>query len=611
MKRTTSSIFLLLIFLLFVNGFAFSQEEEIIEEEEVAEEVELQQINLTDLANLMQTDEREVILSDYEIVSSEEDRALMVDKVFFSLYEITPAGAPAKKLNFFNCTFKLTENAPLVFKDWEIIRFNMVGCEFLSPLGFEDIELIGKYPVLIENCIFHDDLKFINPESESGKLKFRNNDFRAGLLIDMGLEGLKIENCKFTADSMLYQSKDEEKTHYQFMVGEYPIEKVEIASNEFDNRGLKNVFSINLESASLGELKMILNHMQVLNLSSAEVEKALLIDSLFVDDYIGILNFDFPEANTNVSWYNLGGEKFSILYTEESDLIIPYQAKTDEQLADNLKFNDLMSAYNKFNALFHDRGDIGSANKSYVEIKDIETRKQAFIQKINPSLNNLINYKLNVFLSFFSDYATNPGKSLMQSLWVLLIFTILYMFSFSKWDGMNYHFYMSQFKLFSEYIISDKPIKKVYTKRESPINKDLTEFREKYLLEGRDIPRLLKLFGVPLHFLGKFREKMIPNLIRFLNFQPKKWSKLKTGEKVWSGILILIISFAFLLYVLVVKFFNSLIMSLNSFVVIGFGALPEEDEKFAMYLSIIEGIIGWFLLTIFTITLLSQVLQGA
>ncbi len=66
---------------------------------------------------------------------------------------------------------------------------------------------------------------------------------------------------------------------------------------------------------------------------------------------------------------------------------------------------------------------------------------------------------------------------------------------------------------------------------------------------------------------------------------------------------------SFVIYILAVKFINSIILSLNSFVVIGFGMLPEKG--LAMYLSIIEGIIGWFLLTIFTITLLSQVLQSA
>ena len=70
----------------------------------------------------------------------------------------------------------------------------------------------------------------------------------------------------------------------------------------------------------------------------------------------------------------------------------------------------------------------------------------------------------------------------------------------------------------------------------------------------------------------------------------------------------MLILVSYVVYVLVVKFINSFILSLNSFVVIGYGLLPEKG--LAMYLSIIEGIIGWFLLTIFTITLLSQVLQN-
>lgn len=44
------------------------------------------------------------------------------------------------------------------------------------------------------------------------------------------------------------------------------------------------------------------------------------------------------------------------------------------------------------------------------------------------------------------------------------------------------------------------------------------------------------------------------------------------------------------------------------FITIGFGLIPEKG--LAMYLGVIEGFIGWFLLTIFTITLLSQVLQS-
>ena len=122
------------------------------------------------------------------------------------------------------------------------------------------------------------------------------------------------------------------------------------------------------------------------------------------------------------------------------------------------------------------------------------------------------------------------------------------------------------------------------------------------------MPKTLRLFGKALHFLGRFRFEMMPDLIRLFNFQPKAWSLLTVFEKIYSGILIALIIISFVIYILVVKFINSFILSLNSFVVIGFGTLPEKG--LAMYLSIIEGIIGWFLLMIFTITLLSQVLQN-
>jgi len=186
------------------------------------------------------------------------------------------------------------------------------------------------------------------------------------------------------------------------------------------------------------------------------------------------------------------------------------------------------------------------------------------------------------------------------------------MISFSGWDGMTYKYYYRQFNLFTDYITSNNSIAEILAKDEHQQNEDIKEIKEfldDYKKEGKKIPRILRLFGEPIHFLGKFRYDIIPNLIHFFNFQPKKWKSLSNVEKIWSAFLIMTISISYLFYVLIVKFINSSILSLNSFVVIGFGSLPEKG--IAMYLSIIEGIIGWFLLTIFTITLLSQVLQSA
>ena len=51
---------------------------------------------------------------------------------------------------------------------------------------------------------------------------------------------------------------------------------------------------------------------------------------------------------------------------------------------------------------------------------------------------------------------------------------------------------------------------------------------------------------------------------------------------------------------------NAFTLSLNSFVTLGFGNIPAKG--FARYVCVIEGFIGWFLLSIFTVALINQVL---
>ena len=62
--------------------------------------------------------------------------------------------------------------------------------------------------------------------------------------------------------------------------------------------------------------------------------------------------------------------------------------------------------------------------------------------------------------------------------------------------------------------------------------------------------------------------------------------------------------------ILVLGFFkswvNAFTLSLNSFVTLGFGAIPTSGV--ARYLTIIQGFLGWFLLSLFTVALINQAL---
>jgi hypothetical protein len=55
------------------------------------------------------------------------------------------------------------------------------------------------------------------------------------------------------------------------------------------------------------------------------------------------------------------------------------------------------------------------------------------------------------------------------------------------------------------------------------------------------------------------------------------------------------------------KLFHSIILSMNAFVTLGFGSMKVKGDY--IYLSIIEGIFGWFLLSIFTVSLINQIIN--
>lgn len=454
-----------LIFLTYSITYAQEEEieEEIIEEEIVDEDLSSavpDTINLVDFYNLLVYDESETTISDYVIITNNKDKDLKINKVFFSLYELKPENANHKKLNIYNCKFVLDQKSPLYINDWLFSRLNIVGCDFYTEIHFNNIKEENKYELLLENCNFKNHIYFGGEEESAISLKIRKCNFNTKLSFETDISDLFLERNKFVYDSIKFAKGDTESTDYQLNCSEINIDNLNISRNIFNSNNIDLIFSVNLGSSSIGQLQMTSDSMESINLTNAEVEKSFLVDSLFISKYIGILNLDFPEKNTNASWVNLGGEKFAVFNEDFSGMVIPYQAKTDEQLSKLLYFNDLMSAYNKFNTLYLDRGDRNSANASYVEIKDIETRHQAYIQKVDPNLNNLINYKLNEFLKTFSDYATNPGKSLIQSIYVLLFFTFIYMFSFSLWDGMNYRYYLNQFNIFPSTLFLTKQLTK-------------------------------------------------------------------------------------------------------------------------------------------------------
>ncbi len=87
-----------------------------------------------------------------------------------------------------------------------------------------------------------------------------------------------------------------------------------------------------------------------------------------------------------------------------------------------------------------------------------------------------------------------------------------------------------------------------------------------------------------------------------------QWKQLNRSRKTIIGFITAFVLLVYFIFVLLIKFVNSFMLSLNMFLAMGFGKTPENSAP--MYLTVIEGLIGWLMITIFSITLLSQLLQA-
>ena len=85
------------------------------------------------------------------------------------------------------------------------------------------------------------------------------------------------------------------------------------------------------------------------------------------------------------------------------------------------------------------------------------------------------------------------------------------------------------------------------------------------------------------------------------------WQQLTSQKKFKTTSILTISLVLFAFWGLFMRTLNALALSLNAFVTLGYGEI--EAKGVARYFCVLEGIVGWFLLSIFSVSLISQILQ--
>ncbi|NQZ76864.1 MAG: hypothetical protein HRT61_12305 [Ekhidna sp.] len=97
-------------------------------------------------------------------------------------------------------------------------------------------------------------------------------------------------------------------------------------------------------------------------------------------------------------------------------------------------------------------------------------------------------------------------------------------------------------------------------------------------------------FFFPSEWDVSSKNQLMVNIRSALNKQEEG-----TGKAVLKSVLLLLLSLV-----------NAMTLSLNSFVTLGFGTIPTKG--LARYVCIVQGFVGWFLLSLFSVSLINQVL---
>ena len=87
----------------------------------------------------------------------------------------------------------------------------------------------------------------------------------------------------------------------------------------------------------------------------------------------------------------------------------------------------------------------------------------------------------------------------------------------------------------------------------------------------------------------------------------RKWQDLESKEHYFIGTLTFFLVLLYIIYLVFIRALNSLVLSINAFSTLGFGQIPVRG--FTKYVAIIEGFIGWFLLSVFIVSLLNQMMS--
>ncbi|MCS6820510.1 MAG: potassium channel family protein [Microscillaceae bacterium] len=327
--------------------------------------------------------------------------------------------------------------------------------------------------------------------------------------------------------------------------------------------------------------------------------------------YIALNECLMPDNPSNLifTWEQLAGFKLCTFRNiDEPSGQILYQAQTQEELANWKDYEGLIKSYSILLMIYRGRGDIESANACYVESKKIKTRRLKYLFNQNPTLDSYLRYQVSEFLEYFCDYGTNPVKSVIYAAEVIFYFSIIYFFLPSRIDNLYTRRVMAKLSGLMQYFSENHTLAQRYKRRKMIAFQQLEQFDKQIRSSLNQAPAFLYFLAKPLYKTLFVYHQFNLWLLDKIAPTPGEWATLPKRKKWYIGSLVMGYFVYFLVIGLLTRLLNAIALSINAFMTLGYGEIVAKG--IARYLAVAEGFIGWFLLSIFSASLISQLLQN-
>ena len=340
----------------------------------------------------------------------------------------------------------------------------------------------------------------------------------------------------------------------------------------------------------------------------AEMDRMIVENTRFYKT-LDMREIGIPVSTSNFSFQQLSGkigvkDTFYSSYKMSEKL---YTAATAKELAHEKNFNELIAVYSKLLGVYKYRGDQKSYNACYIEMKDIASRKAAFDYQHDPTMERFFEWRLAQFLKTFCDYGTSPVKSLIFSFYLILAFAGIYFLFPSEEDNLSRRSFSRFLTGSVDYFKTDKHLLDFQVENQETELENLQFLRKKLEEARQGTPGVISWIGWPFYAWLSVYHRFVIWFYNRTDLVKGQWSLLSKGRKYWLGFLVSCYFLLFLFSGLLVRILNALALSLNVFVTLGYGEISASGSM--RYLAVLEGLLGWFLLSIFSVSLIGQVLQ--